>query len=180
MPNRIQSLPGVFVLVFSTLTPSAFAQQGTGDIPRTSDGSPDLSGTYDTATLTPLQRPERYGNRLSLTEEEAAAIAAEEPASLAASFGIPTDRNEVKEPPQEAPPVGGDGSLGAAGNVGGYNTFWMDRGKRIIPDRWRMAYVDHHQPRKRPTAADDARGAAVLRHHLSVVLSPEHRHRLVA
>ena len=27
-----------------------------------------------------------------------------------------------------APPKGGDGSVGAAGNVGGYNTFWLDPG----------------------------------------------------
>ncbi len=44
MPNRIQSLLGVFALVFSTLTPSAVAQQGTADIPRMPDGRPDLSG----------------------------------------------------------------------------------------------------------------------------------------
>ena len=43
MPNRIQPLLGIVALVFSTLTPSAFAQQA--DIPRTPDGRPDLSGT---------------------------------------------------------------------------------------------------------------------------------------
>ena len=46
------------------------------DIPRTSIGHPDLSGTYDTATLTPLERPEIFGDRLTLSEEEAATIAA--------------------------------------------------------------------------------------------------------
>ena len=30
-----------------------------------------------------------------------------------------------------APPLGGDGSTGAAGNVGGYNNFWIDAGDRI-------------------------------------------------
>ena len=30
-----------------------------------------------------------------------------------------------------APPVGGDGSKGPAGNVGGYNTFWLDPGSHF-------------------------------------------------
>ena len=143
MPNRIQSLLGGFALVFSTLTPSAVAQPGTADIPRMPDGRPDLSGTYDTATLTPLERRARYGNRLSLTEEEAAAIAAGGPAALAALFNIPPDRNEVTAPPREAPPVGGDGSTGPAGNVGGYNTFWMDSGSGAfqIDGRWRTSII---------------------------------------
>ena len=157
MPNRIQALLGIVALVFSTLTPSAFAQQA--DIPRTPDGRPDLSGTYDTATLTPLQRPARFGNRLSLTDEEAAAIAAGEPAALAGSFGIPTDRNDVKAPPREAPPVGGDGSTGAAGNVGGYNTFWMDRGNAAfqIDGEWRTSIITSPENGRRPAMTPEAR-----------------------
>jgi len=31
-----------------------------------------------------------------------------------------------------APPVGGDGSTGAAGNVGGYNNFWIDSGTQYF------------------------------------------------
>src|SRR5205823_702123 len=33
---------------------------------------------------------------------------------------------------REAPPKGGDGSVGAAGNVGGYNSFWIDRGSSYV------------------------------------------------
>ena len=121
------------------------------EIPRTASGRPDLSGTYDTATLTPLQRPAEFGDRLTLTEEEAAAIAQGEPVALAAVFGIPPDRNVESAPPTEAPPVGGDGSTGAAGAVGGYNTFWMDRGSGR-PDRrpWRTSIItDRRTPRRR-------------------------------
>ena len=39
---------------------------------RTADGHPDLSGMYDVATMTPLQRPAEFGNRRALTKEEAA------------------------------------------------------------------------------------------------------------
>src|SRR4029453_14941003 len=42
--------------------------------PRTKDGHPDLSGMYDVATMTPLERPAEAGGRLVLTKEEAGAI----------------------------------------------------------------------------------------------------------
>ena len=95
------------------------------DIPRTAAGKPDLSGTYDVATLTPLERPEHFGNKAYLTEEEAAAVERQE-------FDRQLDRNAASNPNREAPPDGGDGSAGAAGNVGGYNTFWIDRGSSPV------------------------------------------------
>ena len=45
----------VLSLFASTMTLQA-------DVPRTPSGKPDLSGTYDTATLTPLERPEFLGD----------------------------------------------------------------------------------------------------------------------
>ena len=89
--------------------------------PRMPSGKPDFSGTYDAATLTPLTRPREYGDNLYLTPEEAEKIAEEE--RMTQSL-----RSQASDPDREAPPVGGDGSPGAAGNVGGYNTFWVDRG----------------------------------------------------
>jgi hypothetical protein len=91
------------------------------DIPRTASGKPDLSGTYDAATLTPLVRPRAFGDNLYLTQEEADKMAAAEAERMAAS-------GQSSDPDREAPPEGGDGSAGAAGNVGGYNSFWIDRG----------------------------------------------------
>ena len=40
-----------------------------GDITRTAEGLPDISGTYDIATITPLQRPEEFGDNMILTPE---------------------------------------------------------------------------------------------------------------
>jgi len=134
----------VAVLALACLAaPSVARAQRSDDIPRRPDGRADLTGTYDTATLTPLQRPERFGDKAYLTEEEAAAIAAEEAASLERVFNIPDERNQVGNIPREAPPVGGDGSTGAAGNVGGYNSFWMDRGTNIfqIDGRWPTSII---------------------------------------
>ena len=39
-------------------------------IPRTADGHPDLHGYYNFLTVTPVQRPAKYGNREFLTPQE--------------------------------------------------------------------------------------------------------------
>ncbi|MCP5179757.1 MAG: hypothetical protein H6993_07820 [Pseudomonadales bacterium] len=97
---------------------------------------PDLSGTYDIATLTPLRRPPAYGNNLYLTPEEAARIEAEEKARM-------DEGAQASDPSRSAPPEGGDGSEGAAGNVGGYNTFWIDRGTSaaLVDGKFRTSII---------------------------------------
>ncbi len=161
MQSRILAVAAVFTAVM-TLAPVTFAQQN-GEIPRRPDGRPDLSGTYDIATLTPLQRPSELGDKLVLTEEEAAALAAGA-SSLERIFNIPDERNEVSEAPREAPPVGGDGSSGAAGNVGGYNSFWMDFGQSgfQIDGQYRTSIIVDPPSGRRPplTAAARERMAA--------------------
>ncbi len=131
------------------------------EVPRAAGGRPDLSGTYDTATLTPLERPAGFGERLALTDEEAAAIAEGEPVALAAVFGIPPGRNVESAPPSAAPPVGGDGSTGAAGAVGGYNTFWMDRGTSAfrIDGQWRTSIITNPPNGRRPPLTAEAQEA---------------------
>jgi len=145
-------LTSVFLVV--NMTAALHAQ----DIPRTTTGKPDLSGTYDTATLTPLERPEVFGDRLTLSEEEAATLAQGEPVALAESFGIPEERNTEGEVPNAPPPVGGDGSTGAAGAVGGYNTFWMDRGSSAfqIDGQWRTSIITDPLNGRRPPLTTDA------------------------
>ena len=87
--------------------------------PRLPDGRPDLQGTYDLATLTPLDRP--AGMKAALTPDEVAKIERTVAATLA--LAAQPSRGD-----RAAPPTGGDGSRGAAGNVGGYNSFWLDPG----------------------------------------------------
>jgi hypothetical protein len=83
------------------------------------DGHPDLQGTYDLATITPLERP--AGTSLVLTKEEAA--------RRESAFAKQRAKgDESIKGDRSAPPKGGDGSPGAAGNVGGYNTGWLDPG----------------------------------------------------
>jgi hypothetical protein len=84
----------------------------TSVVARTADGHPNLSGDYFTATITPLERPVEFGNRLVLSEAEAATI---EKQNLERNIA----RNTSSRADRNAPPVGG--------NVGGYNNFWIDR-----------------------------------------------------
>ena len=90
-------------------------------IPRMPDGHPDLQGTYDLATLTPVERP--AGQPLVLTDEQAKKLEQQvADRSSRADAPIAADRT--------APPKGGDGSPGPYGNVGGYNNFWLDPGSQ--------------------------------------------------
>jgi len=126
---------------------------------RTANGHPDFSGSYDVATLTPLQRPQEFGDNLFLTREEAARIESEEAAVI-------SSRSQNSEPDREAPPAGGDGSTGGAGNVGGYNTFWIDRGSDAfaVDGRFRTSIlIDPPNGRLPPMTEEAARNAAARR-----------------
>src|SRR3954451_23600 len=79
-------------------------------LPRMADGHPDLQGVYDLATITPLERPS--GAPAAYTKEQARKL--ETAAALLKEKGDESIQGERK-----APPKGGDGSVGAAGNVGG-------------------------------------------------------------
>ena len=103
-------------------------------IPRMPDGPPDLQGTYDLATITPVERP--AGTPLVLTDEQAKKLEQQvAERSSKADAPIAADRT--------APPKGGDGSPGPYGNVGGYNNFWLDPGSQytMIDGRKRASLV---------------------------------------
>ena len=110
-------------------------------IPRTADGHPDLQGMYDLATITPFERP--AGAPAVYTKEEARKLETAA-AKQRAQGDQPIDGNRT------APPKGGDGSLGPAGNVGGYNTVgWIP----VRPSPLSMVRHGHLSLSIRPTAA---------------------------
>ena len=83
MPKRFLAL--VVLLVFAAPgvwldsgTVTAQTQEASSAIPRTPDGHPDLTGIYDVATMTPVDRPTEYGNRPFLTDEDVAAMVQDE------------------------------------------------------------------------------------------------------
>jgi hypothetical protein len=122
----IRSIAGLGASLALALSLDAAAQVAAepgADIPRMPDGHPDLQGTYDLNTLTPVERPR--DQPASLTIEQAEALENGVTVSLAAT-------EQPLDPERGAPPEGGDGSTGAAGNVGGYNTFWLDPGRKYM------------------------------------------------
>ncbi len=107
-------------------------------VPRTPDGHSDLQGNWSNATITPLERF-RLNQPLVLTEEEAKADEVNTQKGLDAREG-------PSSPDRGAPPVGGENrkspnaeptylerlwALGG-GAVGGYNSFWIDPGDRVL------------------------------------------------
>ena len=95
------------------------------DIPRTQSGKPDLSGYYDGGTLTPVERPRAFGDREFMTAEEIKGIRS------GTEFLEDGRSNDPDRPP---PTKGGDGiNAFGAGNVGGYNAFWLDPGSGVVP-----------------------------------------------
>ena len=99
--------------------------------PRTPDGHPDFSGTYDITTLTPVMRPASFGDRKALTEEEARAEAKKVTDEVA-------KQNKASDPNRPVPPKGGEAPVndilgkGAGGAVGGYNALWLDPGNSVF------------------------------------------------
>ncbi len=101
--------------------------------PRTASGRPDFTANYDVATLTPLNRPAEFGANLFLAPEQANEIVERERQRVASRAA----KRRITEPPPPggAPPIGlGDEfrETSGAGNVGGYNNFWTDRGSDVF------------------------------------------------
>src|SRR3954463_380537 len=104
------------------------------NIKRAPDGHPDLTGTYDVATMTPVERPAGVKS-LTLTKEEAMALEMYE-AERQKKNDAPLDAD------RKAPPVGGETTTGKSylefleraggGVVGGYNNFWLAGGTNVI------------------------------------------------
>ena len=108
------------IAVTSMAPPASAGQAGEPSAPRTPWGTPDLQGTWDFRTITPMERPEEYAAREFLTAEESAAL----------ERGA-VDRNTRLNLPSEIRTE----LLPAGGNVGAYNNFWMDRGTRVVGSR---------------------------------------------
>ena len=122
MTRRILIVP-----VLLAMGVTAAGAQPTFEAPRLPDGKPDLQGVWDFRTLTPLQRPEDQADKLMLTTEEAAEVESQAAARTAAA-------NAPSEVRTEPLPVGG--------NIGAYNSYWVDQGARIVDDQRTSLIVD--------------------------------------
>jgi hypothetical protein len=93
--------------------------------PRDAWGHPDLSGVWSPATITPLERDPKLGDRLVLTDAEVKAAEGAN-AKLNAEAALPTDpKLKVTDLPYEC-------GRGFRGVDCGYNNFWVDPGTKIM------------------------------------------------
>jgi hypothetical protein len=95
------------------------AQAATPALKRAVDGHPDLQGVWTSATLTRLERPEEFGDRLVLTDAEVRKIEGTE-ADYVANAAKPSDLNKAN-------PDCTRFQFGC-----GYNNFWIDRGSKVV------------------------------------------------
>ena len=120
MKTRI--VASIFTLV-SLLAPAVVAGQAVKGwvVPRTPDGHPDLQGTWNTSTLTALERPAEFAGKPVLTPQEAK--------DYEARFLRENNRDRR------------DGT--AEADVGrAYNEFWYDRGSHIVESRHTSLIID--------------------------------------
>lgn len=108
----------------------------------------DLTGTYDVGTLTPLERPEAFGNELFLSAEQAREMEQRFAAQVSA-MGANSD------PDRDAPAAGG--------NIGGYNFFWIDPGSthNSVDGRFRTSIITYPENGRIPAMTEQ--GAARLK-----------------
>lgn len=146
---------GLAVLGASVLAPAVLSAQasaaGPGTVPRMPDGRPDLQGDWTNATLTPLQRP--AGQELILTPEQVAE-------AEGGRVDYLVDLAQPSDPDRVAPPVGGDGSTGAKGGVGGYNhAVWFQAGDLVarVNGEPRSSLLTQPPGGRRPTLLPQAR-----------------------
>jgi len=103
---------------------------GNKAIPRVADGHPDLQGVWGFATVTPMERPAELGEKVVLTDAEAAEFETQTALRNNRDLNVP------------------------AGNVGDYNNFWYDRGTKVVEDKRTALIVDPPNGRIPPLTPD--------------------------
>src|ERR1700761_9584015 len=93
--------------------------------PRNAMGQPDLSGVWSNATITRLERDPKYGDRATLTADEAKAI---EGASDQRNARLRANTDTSNRDPDKLPEC----QSAAPGAPCGYNAFWTDPGTRLV------------------------------------------------
>ncbi len=105
-------------IAFAVLATATFAHAATPyQAPRTFWGAPDLQGTWTNASLTSLERDDRFKGKAVLTPAEAATF---ERTNAFAQFAE-----------QDAKPTDPSVKATASSDPGGYNAFWLDPGTRL-------------------------------------------------
>jgi hypothetical protein len=102
---RVIAVPVVALVAMVAAATSAAGQS-------TPWGDPDLQGTWTSSGATPMERPDQFAGRDTLSDEEVSSIRAQTTARDLELLNAPAQRTEVGT------------------NPGAYNNFWFDRGAR--------------------------------------------------
>jgi hypothetical protein len=135
-----------------TICLAAAPAQNKNKLPRTAWGKPDLEGTWDFRTITPLERPDKFKGREFLTPAEAGELEKET-----------VDLEEFQDNrPAAVPPAGGNVDRRADGTPGFYNSFWLDGGTK--PDAsLRTSLITDPPDGKLPPQTEGAKQRAAAR-----------------
>ena len=138
-----------FFLFLVLAAPIALGQ-GNDDIPRLANGFPDLQGTWDFRTITPLQRPQEFADQEVLSADQAAEFEIARQEQL--------DRDNFTD----------------TTTTGDYNQFWYDRGTEIL-DSNRTSLITYPPDGRIPELTEQAqernaarREAATLNYGIEV------------
>ena len=114
----MKKLLTLFLLIVASTTTLAGQAPDASEIPRNAWDKPSLDGVWNFSSNVPMQRPERYGDREFMTDEEIAELRARLAAADAAS-----DQAVPQRP----------------GGPGAYNDFWVESAG--LTDRIRTSHI---------------------------------------
>ena len=147
----------------TTMALGAVTVQAQPKTPKNVFGQPDLSGDWSNASITPLTRNKNISDKATLSAAEAKALEAEFTKALAAddeqtSPDTTAQQSVAKFKASKLVQFRPDlASAASGGDVGGYNTFWIDPGTHLVEinGQYRTSIIttpDGQVPRPKPGA----------------------------
>jgi hypothetical protein len=167
MSNRLMRAALTVVAVLAIALPVA-AQSKAAKPPRTPDGKPSLEGTFNFATITPLQRPQQLAGKTVLTDEERAAFEQAENTR---------QNRDLFDPEKGQPSAGYPGR--ADGGVLSYNEFWYERGNKMTADK-RTSLITEPADGRIPMTPEVARKSAQNGRDMYLGLANDYEDRTLA
>jgi len=120
---------------------------------RTADGHPDLQGTWNYSTLTPIERPRELAGKPFFTEQEAAEY------EKRSRQGRNVDVNRETTPTARGLV---NGTVETEDLASAYNEFWWDRGSKIVSTRRTSIVIDPPDGKIPPLTPEGQKRMAAL------------------
>jgi hypothetical protein len=139
MKNRLLASAFVLAIVIPIVSMLSTPISGQGlkrapwTAPRIADGHPDLQGTWNYATITPMERPRELAGKAFYSEAEVAEFEKQ------AKQGRNVDLNRETRPTARGIV---NGTVETEDLASAYNEFWWDRGTRVVSTRRTSLVID--------------------------------------